>query len=125
MRISALVKAIFERLSKCSKTIKIAACFFLLGVVGRVDYVTGVEVSVSAFYPILAVLMAWVAGRRAVVSMVALAALTQLALPIAGEPELSIRPVFLWNALMELGVYAGLALARLDSPGVAHRNMYP
>jgi diguanylate cyclase (GGDEF)-like protein len=111
MRIPIFVKAIFERLSGCPKTIKIAACFFLLGLVAAVDYATGVEISVSAFYPIPAVLMAWFAGRRAAVSMAALAALTQLALRIAGEPALSIRPVFFWNALMELGVYAGLAFA--------------
>jgi diguanylate cyclase (GGDEF)-like protein len=70
-----------------------------------------VEISVSAFYPIPAVLMAWFAGSRAAVAMAALAALTQLATRIAGEPALSVRPVFFWNALMDLCVYAGLALA--------------
>jgi len=111
MRIPTFVKAIFERLSGCPKNSKIAACFVLLGLVAALDFATGIEISVSAFYPIPAVLMAWVAGRRAAVSLAAMAALTQLAIRIAGEPALSIRPVFFWNALMELGVYAGLALA--------------
>jgi diguanylate cyclase (GGDEF)-like protein len=111
MRIPTLVKSILERLSKCPKPFKIAACFFLLGLVAAIDYATGVEISVSAFYPIPVVFMAWIAGRRSAVGMAALAAFTQLALRIAGEPGLFIRPVFLWNASMELGVYAGLALA--------------
>jgi diguanylate cyclase (GGDEF)-like protein len=111
MRIPTLVKRLLERLSECPKSFKIAACFFLLGLVAAIDYVTGVEISVSAFYPIPAVLMAWFAGSRAAVAMAALAALTQLATRIAGEPALSVRPVFFWNALMDLCVYAGLAFA--------------
>lgn len=105
------MKRILERLSESPKAFKVAVCFFLLGLVAAIDYATGVEISVSAFYPLPVVLMAWFAGRRAAVGMAALAALTQLALRIVGEPGLSIRPVFFWNALMELGVYAGLALA--------------
>ena len=111
MRIPTPVKRIVERLSECPKSFNIAACFFLLGLVAVVDYATGVEVSVSAFYPIPVVLMVWFAGRRAAVGMAVLAAFAQLAVRIAGEPQLSIRPVFFWNASMELGVYAGLALA--------------
>ena len=47
MRIPTLVKRFFERLSECPKSFKIAACFFLLGLVAAIDYVTGVEISVS------------------------------------------------------------------------------
>jgi diguanylate cyclase (GGDEF)-like protein len=105
------MKGILERLLESAKAFKVVVCFFLLGLVAAIDYATGVEISVSAFYPLPAVLMAWFAGRRAAVVMAVLAALTQLAVRIAGEPGLSIRPVFFWNALMELAVYAGLALA--------------
>jgi hypothetical protein len=79
MRIQTLVKSILERLSECPKPFKIAACFFLLGLVAAIDYATGVEISVSAFYPIPVVFMAWIAGRRSAVGMAALAAFTQLA----------------------------------------------
>jgi diguanylate cyclase (GGDEF)-like protein len=103
------VKPILERISARSKAFKVTSCFCLLGLIGAIDYATGVEISVSAFYPLPVVLMAWFAGRRAAVGMAALAALTQLVTRIAGEPGLSIRPVFLWNAVMELTVYAGLA----------------
>jgi hypothetical protein len=97
----------FER----SKAFKVAACFCLLGLVAAVDYATGVEISVSAFYPLPVVLLAWFAGRRVAVGMAILAALTQLAVRIAGEPGFSIRPVFFWNAAMELAVYASFAVA--------------
>jgi hypothetical protein len=85
----SLVKSVLERLSNRSKAFKVTVCFCLLGLVTTIDYATGVEISVSAFYPIPVVLAA----------------------RIAGEPGLSIRPVFFWNATMELAVYAGLALA--------------
>jgi diguanylate cyclase (GGDEF)-like protein len=111
MWISTSVKGLLERLSGGSKTFKVATCFSLLGLVAAIDYATGVEISVSAFYPIPVVLMAWFTTRRSAVGMAALAAFTQLVVRIAGEPGLSIRPLFLWNASMELGVYAGLALA--------------
>lgn len=102
---------ILERLSASPGAFKIAASFFLLGLVAAIDYETGIEVSVSAFYPVPVVLMAWLAGRRPAVAMAALSALTQLAVRIALEPGFSIRPVFLWNASMEFGVFAGLGLA--------------
>ena len=105
------MKGILERLLARPMAFKVSACFLLLALVASIDYATGVEISVSAFYPIPAVLMAWFAGRRAAVAMAGLAAVTQLALRIADEPGLSIRPVSFWNALMEFAVYAGLALA--------------
>jgi len=105
------MKGTLERLVERPMAFKVSACFLLLALVAAVDYATGVEISVSAFYPLPAVLMAWFAGRPAAVAMAVLAAVTQLAVRIAGEPGLSIRPVFFWNALMELAVYAGLALA--------------
>ncbi|MFI5197063.1 MAG: GGDEF domain-containing protein [Thermoanaerobaculia bacterium] len=106
------MKRILERLFiERSKAFKVAVCFCLLGLVAAIDYATGVEISVSAFYPLPVVLMAWFAGRRVAVGMATLAALTQLAVRIAGEPGFSIRPVFFWNAAMELAVYASLALA--------------
>jgi hypothetical protein len=47
------MKRILERFFlERSEAFKVAACFCLLGLVAAVDYATGVEISVSAFYPL-------------------------------------------------------------------------
>lgn len=105
------MKRLLAALDTLPTALKAAICLLLLALVAFVDYATGVEISVSAFYPIPAVLMAWFSGRRTAILTAFVAALVQLGVRIAGEPGMSIRPLFFWNATMDLGVYAGLALA--------------
>jgi diguanylate cyclase (GGDEF)-like protein len=105
------VNRVLEALDASPAALKAALCGAILAVVAALDWATGVEVSVTALYPIPVVLTGWWAGRRQALFMAAAAAMTQLGVRIAGEPGAHARAVFFWNASMDFAVFACLGLA--------------
>ena len=83
----------------------------LLFAVFELDYLSGAELSVSLIYLAPVSLAAWLVGRGAGLLLALLsAACWAVAYVLTGELSLSPFTLY-WNSLMEVGVYATLALA--------------
>jgi|BarGraNGADG00312_1021997.scaffolds.fasta_scaffold00409_8 diguanylate cyclase (GGDEF)-like protein len=88
----------------------VAIAFLFLFIVGVIDYVTGVEISLSIFYVIPVMLMAWYFGRVAglVMSFIAASAWYLADTTVGYVYSNSVIPV--WNAFVRLGFFVLLGL---------------
>lgn len=77
---------------------------------GLVDWKTGRELGLSAFYLPGIILAAYGSGRMASLGIAMLATLVWLAVETAGHPYYSSGIVPYWNALIRLGIFAVTAL---------------
>lgn len=102
--------ALLDWLEKSTIT-AVALSIALIVIIGVIDFCTGYLLSVSLFYIVPVILMAWVRGWRFGVAIAFLAAsIWTSAQYIAGFPAPS-HVYLLWNTLMRFGVFTTVAYA--------------
>jgi len=135
-----MMRRIDNAFKKMSTRAVTALGICLVFVLGIVDYLTGYELSLSAFYLIPVLLTAWYAGRRQAMLLAALSAgVWLLADFTAGHEYTQVFFVF-WDMIMHLGLLVAVAyfmtenrmlldhesaMARTDSlTGAANRRAF-
>lgn len=76
-----------------------------VGLLGMIDYLTGIEISVSLFYLAPIALVAWFVNRRMGLLVSVLSSLTWLFAEFAGGQRFSQPVYYLWNTLIRLGFF--------------------
>ena len=99
--------------------------FFLIAVVGFLDFLTGYEISFSLFYLIPISLVVWFAGRRLGITASIVGAMIELMADILSGVRYSQPAFFLWNTAFRFGFYiiVTLLLARLKQALEHERNL--
>lgn len=104
------------------RPIRLLLAIVLVGVVGMLDFWTGVQVSLSFFYLLPVALTAWSLGRSAGLAASLVSATAWLvANHLAGDP-LAGSVVFLWNAGIRLGFFAVFAVLLAQLRAVLDRE---
>jgi diguanylate cyclase (GGDEF)-like protein len=127
-------------LSKSTKWGLLLLSFLLVTLVGVVDYLTGVQISISLLYLFPIALVSWLVGRRAGIFISLTAALDWFVVSFISLHNYSHPAIPYWNAAMELCVFliftltlSGLkdklmceeVLARIDPlTGIANRRTF-
>jgi diguanylate cyclase (GGDEF)-like protein len=92
-------------LAKWGKPFWAIAGFIQIILLGLVDYLTGYEISISLFYLIPLMEIAWFVGSRAGIWVSAVSTLVWLVGDIAAGQVYSHSFVYGWNAVMRLGLF--------------------
>jgi len=92
-------------LQKFSKPFWIGFGVFLLALVAYLDYITGVELSLSFFYVIPISLLSWAISERFGVVIAFLSAGIWLMVDILAGAQYSNMIIHLWNAVIRLGFF--------------------
>jgi diguanylate cyclase (GGDEF)-like protein len=91
----------------------------LVAVLGGVDYLTGVQISLSLFYLLPIILCGWYGGGRLGLLISAVSALVWFIADYLGGVRYANSWIFVWNTLIRLGVFIIitflLALVRRES----------
>lgn len=96
-----------KRLEQLPTATIVVATSVLLLLVGAFDYLTGVHLSVSAFYLLPVSLAAWTAGWAFGISIAALAVVVWTIVgTLSGDADFSTSYVVVWNAVIQLTTYA-------------------
>jgi diguanylate cyclase (GGDEF)-like protein len=103
-----------EYLSKQSKQFHTAVGFFLIAVVGIIDYLTGSEISFSIFYLIPVSLTAWFVGTNTGYLISFAGAITWLIADLMAAKPYSHSLIPYWNAIVRVGFFLSVVLL-LDS----------
>src|ERR1700728_2120926 len=94
-----------QRLSSLPNATVLVLALGLLGVIGYVDYVTGRDLYLSAFYLLPISWVAWAAGRLGGIIMATLSAAAWLAADLAWGYEYHQTLLPYWNASMLLVLF--------------------
>jgi diguanylate cyclase (GGDEF)-like protein len=108
--IMRLFHSVNRFLDRLPRGFNIAIAFLVLAIVGVIDYMTGAEISLSIFYAIPVMLMAWSFGQVAglVMSFIAASAWYLAATTVGYAYSNSFVPV--WNAFVRLAFFVLLGL---------------
>jgi diguanylate cyclase (GGDEF)-like protein len=94
------------KFEKRSRALWVLVGFVLIAGVGFIDIRTGFEYSFSLFYLIPVTLVAWFAGRPPGMLAALVSALVWLGADVSGGHTYSYFAVYIWNALIRVGIYA-------------------
>jgi diguanylate cyclase (GGDEF)-like protein len=97
-------------LEKLGKTFWVAASFFLILIIGWLDFCTGYELSFSLFYLLPISIMTWFIGKYAGLSASLFSAIVWFIADIASGHQYSLGYIFFWNAVIRLGIFLILTL---------------
>ena len=100
-----MIRGLIQRPMSLPKAVVTVAALALTAALGVVDYLTGRDVSISAFYLVPICWVTWVSGRRAGFFLATVGALTWLISDMTGY-TFSHPAVPYWNALVLLAFFA-------------------
>lgn len=93
-----------ERLAH-SKTLVLFIGFTLVGFIGIIDYVTGIEISFSIFYLLPVTFVAWFSNKKTAMLVASLSAVTWLYADMEGQHLYSKAWIPYWNAAVRFGYF--------------------
>ncbi|MBU6402516.1 MAG: hypothetical protein KGS61_19520, partial [Verrucomicrobia bacterium] len=96
---------VLDNLERCSRRWLVVASLAMLGFIGLVDYLTGFEMTFSAFYLLEVGLASWYVGQGFGLLMSVLSAVTWIGGDMAAGARYSNPFVPIWNALILIVFY--------------------
>lgn len=105
------MEKITEILSRCPKWSFILAAFIFIVLIGIIDYLSGLEISVSLLYLIPISLVSWYVGRKEGIAISFLATVDWFLADWYGERNYSHPAIPYWNASVELSFFLILTYA--------------
>jgi len=99
------LNALLDYLDKMPRLFITLLGFFLVIIIGLLDRATGYEISVSLFYLLPILLIAWFIGGGSVASISIFSSLVWFAADVSSGYEYSHMAIPVWNALMRLGIF--------------------
>lgn len=118
---------VFEFLKGQPKVRTMLLGFFIVALLGGLDYLTGYEISFSIFYLLPVAMVAWFVGRRAGILISAAAAASWLLAELLAGAVYTHPAIPLWNTLVRLGFFlivthilSTLRVAKENQENLAH-----
>jgi hypothetical protein len=98
-------KTIIKFFGKLPRPVITFIAFLLVLAIGDLDYITGYDLSLSAFYLLPVVLIAWFEGCVLATLISIFSAVTWAVADLAAGHVYSHISIEVWNAVMNLGLY--------------------
>jgi diguanylate cyclase (GGDEF)-like protein len=95
----------------------------LVAAIGSADYVTGTEISVSSFYLIPIVIVAWFAGMNAGLGISVISAITWFIADVLGGQSYSNPIIRYWNAAVRLSFFVLVTILIPALKAVEHEKL--
>ena len=99
------MKALFNHLYKIPKVDILLISFFMIALLGIIDYLTGYEISFSAFYLLPVVFVAWFHEKSYAITVSVISASVWLVADALSGHYYSNVVIPVWNSIMRLGFY--------------------
>ena len=93
-------------LERQSSPVLLAASFFLIILLGIIDYLTGFELSFSFFYLIPVSITAWGIGKKAGLSISVISAITWVGSNLFAGETYTNNFIAIWNTFIRLGFFS-------------------
>jgi signal transduction histidine kinase len=116
------MRRLIQRPLALPKQVAMALALVLLALIGWVDYVTGWEVRMTAFYLAPIGWACWSAGRKAGLCLAVVAVITWLTANWTSSYDYKYPPILYWNALM-LFVFFIVVVYLLSAFQTAHHHL--